>query len=153
LILELPRAEIDQREVQSACVVDLIDEARTNPPQDLPDLREEARQDVFEYLEILYNLKRKHVGNGMLSPVEFERQRQMQPDSVYEARGHSGHASSLTLNLDRDFNRIRVRGFVRPGPPPSFPSDEIDQVPRSCLLRSARCGQKRLDCRARAFSP
>ncbi len=36
--------------------------------------REEARQDVFDYIEMFYNPIRKHVRNGMLSPVEFERQ-------------------------------------------------------------------------------
>lgn len=35
--------------------------------------RHEARQDVFDYIEMFYNPKRKHVRNGMLSPVEFER--------------------------------------------------------------------------------
>jgi putative transposase len=39
--------------------------------------REEARQDVFDYIEMFYNPKRKHVRNGMLSPVEFERQHNM----------------------------------------------------------------------------
>ena len=39
--------------------------------------REEARQDVFDYIEMFYNPKRKHVRNGMLSPVEFERQQEM----------------------------------------------------------------------------
>nr|CAD6597350.1 DDE domain-containing protein [Rhizobium sp. TCK] len=34
---------------------------------------DEARQDVFDYIEMFYNPKRKHVRNGMLSPVEFER--------------------------------------------------------------------------------
>lgn len=34
--------------------------------------REAARQDVFEYLEVFYNPKRKHTNNGMLSPVDFE---------------------------------------------------------------------------------
>lgn len=36
--------------------------------------RDEARQDVFDYIEMVYNSKRKHVRNGMLSPVKFERQ-------------------------------------------------------------------------------
>ena len=36
--------------------------------------RADARQDVFDYIEMFYNPKRKHVRNGMLSPVEFERQ-------------------------------------------------------------------------------
>lgn len=35
--------------------------------------RDEARQDAFDYIEMFYNPKRKHVRNGMLSPVEFER--------------------------------------------------------------------------------
>lgn len=34
--------------------------------------RAEARQDVFDYIELFYNPKRKHGNNGMLSPVEFE---------------------------------------------------------------------------------
>ena len=36
--------------------------------------REEARQDVFNYIELFYNPKRKHGKNGMLSPIDFERQ-------------------------------------------------------------------------------
>jgi putative transposase len=36
--------------------------------------RADARQDVFDYIEMFYNLKRKHTNNGMLSPVNFERQ-------------------------------------------------------------------------------
>lgn len=34
--------------------------------------REEARQDVFAYIEMFYNRKRKHARNGRLSPAEFE---------------------------------------------------------------------------------
>lgn len=34
--------------------------------------REVARRDVFEYIEMFYNPKRKHTNNGMLSPIEFE---------------------------------------------------------------------------------
>ncbi len=39
---------------------------RTYPTRDM------ARQDVFEYIEMFYNPKRKHTNNGMLSPVDFE---------------------------------------------------------------------------------
>ncbi|MFK3781670.1 IS3 family transposase [Agrobacterium sp. NPDC089420] len=39
--------------------------------------RDEARQDVFDYIEMFYNPKRKHVRNGMLSPVEFEKQKKI----------------------------------------------------------------------------
>ena len=35
--------------------------------------RDEARADVFDYIEMFYNPTRKHARNGMLSPVEFER--------------------------------------------------------------------------------
>ena len=34
--------------------------------------RQDARQDVFDYIELFYNLKRRHAKNGMLSPVEYE---------------------------------------------------------------------------------
>ena len=33
--------------------------------------RDAARQDMFEYIELFYNPKRKHTNNGMLSPVDF----------------------------------------------------------------------------------
>ena len=44
--------------------------------------RDEARQDVFDYIEMFYNPIRKHVRNGMLSPVEFERQQMMSTEGV-----------------------------------------------------------------------
>ena len=34
--------------------------------------RKDARQDVFDYIEIFYNPKRRHANNGMLSPTQFE---------------------------------------------------------------------------------
>jgi putative transposase len=34
--------------------------------------REAARQDVFEYINMFCNPRRKHKNNGMLSPVAFE---------------------------------------------------------------------------------
>ncbi len=42
--------------------------------------RAEARQDVFDYIEMFYNPTRKHARNGMLSPVEFERQHKPQSE-------------------------------------------------------------------------
>ena len=45
--------------------------------------REEARADVFDYIEMFYNPKRKHTNNGMLSPVDFEiRQQKMNKAGV-----------------------------------------------------------------------
>jgi putative transposase len=42
----------------------------------------EVRQDVFDYIEMFYNPIRKHVRNGMLSPVEFERQQALMAQGV-----------------------------------------------------------------------
>lgn len=44
--------------------------------------RTEARQDVFDYIEMFCNPKRKHVRNGMLPPVEFERQQEMSAEGI-----------------------------------------------------------------------
>lgn len=44
--------------------------------------REDARRDVFDYIEMFYNPKRKHARNGMLSPVEFERQKKWKQQGV-----------------------------------------------------------------------
>ena len=38
--------------------------------------RDAARQEVFDYIEMFRNPKRKHTNNGMLSPVDFETQPQ-----------------------------------------------------------------------------
>lgn len=51
--------------------------------------REEARRDVFDYIEMFYNPKRKHARNGILSPVELERQSKMIPEGVQKTRGYS----------------------------------------------------------------
>ena len=44
--------------------------------------REGARQDVLDYIEMCYNPVRKHVRNGMLSPIEFERQQILKAEGV-----------------------------------------------------------------------
>jgi transposase InsO family protein len=36
--------------------------------------REQARQDIFQYIEVWYNRKRRHSSLGYLSPEEFEKQ-------------------------------------------------------------------------------
>jgi uridine kinase len=46
----------------------------------------DAQQDVFDYLEMFYNPKRKHVRNGMLSRVEFERQQAMRSTTCWVRR-------------------------------------------------------------------
>ena len=44
--------------------------------------RDEGRQDVFDYIEVFYNRKRKHGSNNMLAPVEFEQQYFMRQQAV-----------------------------------------------------------------------
>lgn len=44
--------------------------------------REEARQDIFNYIEMFYNPVRRHGYNDDLSPVEFERRHFMKTVSV-----------------------------------------------------------------------
>ena len=34
--------------------------------------REQAKQEIFEYIEVFYNRLRMHSANDYLSPVEFE---------------------------------------------------------------------------------
>ena len=51
--------------------------------------RDEARQDVFDYIEMFYNPVRKQVRNGMLSPNQFERQQILKAEGVQKSRGYS----------------------------------------------------------------
>ncbi|SKA59347.1 IS3 family transposase, partial [Enterovibrio nigricans] len=44
--------------------------------------REEARSEIFEYIEYFYNPKRNHGTNGGLSPNEYERQYYQKLESV-----------------------------------------------------------------------
>ena len=44
--------------------------------------REEARQDVFDDIELFYNQQRKHVRNGMLSPIDFEQRQKLKLQGV-----------------------------------------------------------------------
>ena len=52
--------------------------------------RGEARQDIFDYIEMFYNAQRKHARNGMLSPAHFENNHKLKRKAVYKARGYSG---------------------------------------------------------------
>ena len=45
--------------------------------------RDAARHDVFDDIEMFYNPTRKHINNGMLSPVDYQiKQREMNEASV-----------------------------------------------------------------------
>jgi len=69
--------------------------------------RAEARQDVFDYIEMFYNPTRKHARNGMLSPVEFERQFKTQPKGVWKTRGYSKERRTSPQSVSR-FLPIRL---------------------------------------------
>ncbi len=45
--------------------------------------REDARMDIFEYIEMFYNVKRRHGSNNQLSHVEYEKQYERRLTSVY----------------------------------------------------------------------
>jgi len=58
--------------------------------------RAEARQDVFDSIEMFLHPTRKHPWNGMLSPVEFERQ--PQPELFFAAwRQRPGLVPTIAL--------------------------------------------------------
>ena len=61
--------------------------------------REEARQDVFNYIELFYNPKRKHGKNGMLSPIDFERQKYVKLQGVLENQGRITFTPPLTRKI------------------------------------------------------
>jgi putative transposase len=44
--------------------------------------RDEARADVFNYIEMFYNPKRKHLRNGMLSPIALEAKQKLNLQGV-----------------------------------------------------------------------
>jgi len=44
--------------------------------------RDDARSDVFDYIEMFYNPERKHANNGMLSPADFAKQQKLNPLGV-----------------------------------------------------------------------
>ena len=43
---------------------------------------DEARKDVFDYIEMFYNPVRKHAKNGMLLPVKFEEQQKTKTEGL-----------------------------------------------------------------------
>jgi len=44
--------------------------------------REEPRSDVFDYIEMFYNPRRRHSNNGMLPPVEYEMKYDMNTQGI-----------------------------------------------------------------------
>jgi hypothetical protein len=52
-------------------------------------MRDEARQDVFDYIEMFCNPKRRHGFNERLSPVNYEKRYFERLASVQQTRGDS----------------------------------------------------------------
>jgi putative transposase len=48
-------------------------ETRTDKEKDLRNA-EEARSDIFDYIEMFYNSKRRHGSSDQMSPTEYENQ-------------------------------------------------------------------------------
>ena len=44
--------------------------------------RDDARADIFDYIEMFYNCKRKHGSNNLQSPVEYEKRHVQRLGSV-----------------------------------------------------------------------
>ena len=44
--------------------------------------RDEARAEIFDYIEMFYNTKRRHSFNNQLSPVEYEKRYQERLESL-----------------------------------------------------------------------
>ena len=60
--------------------------------------REDARRDVFDYIEFFYNPQCKHVGSGMLTPIASEQQQKLKLQGVWETRGYSLSATGFPLH-------------------------------------------------------
>ena len=73
--------------------------------------RDEARRDVFDYIEMFHNPTRKHARNRMLSPIEFERLHKANPDGVWKTRGGPNGTATLRRNrvMARDLYASRKR--------------------------------------------
>jgi len=44
--------------------------------------RKDVRRDVFDYIEMFYNPKRKHGNNGLLSSIDFKQQTKLMSQGV-----------------------------------------------------------------------
>ena len=55
--------------------------------------REEARSDIFDYIEMFYNSKSRHGSGDQMSPAEYENQNYQRFGSVWFIRGDSAIAA------------------------------------------------------------
>lgn len=64
--------------------------------------REEARSDIFDYIEMFYNSKRRHGSSDQMSPTEYENQYYQRLGRVWIIRGDSNLIpESLAFHLNQ----------------------------------------------------
>lgn len=73
-------------------------------------MREEARSDIFDYIEMFYNSKRRHGSSDQMPPTEHENQYYQKLRSVQIIRGDS--LTSATLQID---NGWMLKAYTRNG--------------------------------------
>jgi putative transposase len=76
------------------------------------DTRDAARRDVFEYIELFYNPKRRHSASGAMSPVDFERQHFNRLATVWRSRDDSSARSAAGRRADE---AALPTAFTEPG--------------------------------------
>ncbi|SUF18500.1 transposase IS3 [Salmonella enterica] len=59
--------------------------------------REEARSDIFDYIEMFYNSKRRHGSSNQMSPTEYENQYYQRLGSVWIIRGDSSQLKQKSV--------------------------------------------------------
>jgi putative transposase len=62
----------------NAVVESFFDSLKTEIGHEVFESREHARREVFEYIELFYNRRRRHSALGYVSPAAFERQRALE---------------------------------------------------------------------------
>ncbi len=62
--------------------------------------QEEARSDIFDYIEMFYNSKRRHGSSDQMPPTEYENQYYQRLISVWIIRGDSGSLNAVSTDED-----------------------------------------------------
>ena len=71
--------------------------------------RDQAKADVFDYIECFYNPRRRHSTLGYLSPIDFEKRATLASGSCQQNRQQLSHPAldvRNTPNTDRNFNAL-----------------------------------------------
>jgi putative transposase len=63
---------------------------RVRIKKNIYETREEARSDVFDYIEMFYNCRRRHGLSNQMPPAEYENQYYQRLESIWIIRGDSG---------------------------------------------------------------